>query len=243
MAKACVMVGWDDVPHLSAESKEAALSGIPPWQRDARMYGTPSLGAGAIYPIPETEILCAPFTLPDHWPRSYSIDPGWNRTAVIWLAWNPDDGSVFAYDEYYVGVREPSSHAAAINAKGKWMAGVIDPAAKGARGHDGKKLTEVYADLGLTVELADNAVVAGLTKVWHMLAIGQLKIFNTMTNTRNEMRLYRRNDKGEIIKENDHLMDALRYNVMSGRAVARVKPADGPDGMPWFHWNPPDWSG
>jgi hypothetical protein len=76
-----------------------------------------------------------------------------------------------------------------------------------------------------------------------MLAIGQLKIFNTMTNTRNEMRLYRRNDKGEIIKENDHLMDALRYNVMSGRAVARVKPADGPDGMPWFHWNPPDWSG
>ena len=245
MAKGCVLVGWDDVPHLSAAQKASVLSGIPPWQREARMKGLPSLGAGAIYPIPEEDILCAPFRIPEHWPRSYGFDPGWNRTAAIFIAWDIDNGGAVAYDEYYRGMTEPAVHVAAMRAKGgDWMGGVIDPASRGIRGHDGKVLLEVYQEMGLKLDLADNAVVSGLTKVWDWLSIGQLKIFNTLTNTRNEMRLYRRNEKGEIMKVNDHLMDALRYNVMSGRAVAKVKPMDRPDGQKWFAYTPAEvWSG
>jgi hypothetical protein len=184
--------------------------------------------------------------IPDHWPRSYGLDVGWNRTAALFCAWDVDNGGVVAYDEYYVGQREPAVHVAALVAKGaNWIHGVIDPAARGARGLAGEVLLDVYRDLGLHIELADNAVVAGLTKVWNMMSIGQFKLFRTLTNTRNEMRLYRRNEKGEIVKENDHLMDAMRYNIMSGRAVAKVKPvAAGYGGKQWFAWAPPDtWSG
>jgi hypothetical protein len=89
----------------------------------------------------------------------------------------------------------------------------------------------------LKVSKADNTVVTGLVTTWDMLSTQQLRIFNTLTNWRKEVRLYRRDEKGNIIKKNDHLMDATRYNVMSGFDVAKAPPAsDG--GVPWFSWAP-----
>jgi hypothetical protein len=209
------------------------------------MHGTPSLGAGAIYPLPEEDILIEPFVIPAHWPRSYGLDVGWNRTAAIMLAWDVDNGGVVAYDEYYRGLAEPAVHAAALIAKGAdWMTGAIDPAAKGTRGLKGEVLLDVYRALGLKLVLANNAVEAGLVQVWHMLSISQFKIFRSLTNTRNEMRLYRRNEKGEVVKENDHLMDAKRYAIMAGRSIARLKPFDTVEGKQWFSWQPAEvWSG
>lgn len=244
MSKAFVLVGWDDIPHLTAQQKKDMLASIPPWQRDARSKGTPSLGSGAIYPIPEEDVLVTPFEIPRHWPRGYGLDVGWNRTAAIWLAFDPETDAAFAYDEYYRGQTDPAVHARGIKAKGEWMQGVIDPASRGARGHAGDKLLDVYRNLGMHLELADNAVMAGLTQTWDVLSTGQLKIFRTLQNTRSEMRLYRRDERGEVVKENDHLMDALRYAVMSLRPLAKVPPTARSDGQPWFHYTPPNvWSG
>jgi hypothetical protein len=36
--------------------------------------------------------------------------------------------------------------------------------------------------------------------------------------------MYRRDEKGRIVKENDHLMDCMRYLVRSGIRVACVQP-------------------
>jgi len=49
--RAMVMAGWDDVPHLSEQQKKLMLAETPPYLRDARSKGIPSLGAGAIYPV------------------------------------------------------------------------------------------------------------------------------------------------------------------------------------------------
>ena len=67
-----VTAGWDDVPHIDPETKKQLLAETPPWLRDARSKGIPSIGAGAIYPIPESEISVKPFAIPDHWPRCFS---------------------------------------------------------------------------------------------------------------------------------------------------------------------------
>ena len=126
---------------------------------------------------------------------------------------------------------------AAINRRGKWIPGVIDPAAQKARGTDGELLIDTYRNLGLNVTKADNTVVTGLIQTWDMLSTQQLRIFSTLTNWFKEVRLYRRDEKGSVIKKNDHLMDASRYNVMSGYEVAKAPPAaDG--GVPWFAWVP-----
>jgi hypothetical protein len=237
MSRISIFLDMDDVPHLTKAEKDKILSGVPPWQLQARKSGIPGQGVGAIYPIPENAVICRPFEIPMHWPRSFAMDPGWNCTAVLWLAWDVDNGGAVAYDEYYRGQADPAVHVSAIHKRGKWIPGVIDPAAQKARGIDGELLLDVYRELGLNVHKADNTVVTGLIKCWDMLSTQNLRIFDTLNNWRKEFRLYRRDEKGNIIKKNDHLMDAMRYNVMSGKQYA-VVPPEGEGGLPWFTWTP-----
>jgi hypothetical protein len=218
-------MGFDDAPHLSPESKAKLLASFPPHERDARSKGIPQLGSGAIYPVPESEIVVDDFPIPDHWPRAYGMDVGWNRTGVPWGAWNKESDIVYLYAEHYRGQAEPAIHAQSIRARGEWIPGVIDPASRGRTQTDGQQLFELYKQMGLDLEFASNAVEAGIYEVWQRLSTGRLKIFRSMSNWISEFRLYRRDDKGRIVKQNDHLMDATRYLIMSGLSRAKTKPA------------------
>lgn len=218
--KGVVSATWDDVPHLDAKTKQDMWDALPPFQRDARSRGVPSLGAGLIYPVPESVFVCAPFELPKHWPRSYGLDVGWNRTAAIWGADDPETDTEYWYSEHYQGEEQPAVHAAAIKARGN-IPGCIDPAAFGRGQADGRQVAQLYRDAGLDLTEAMNAVEAGLFHVWERLSTGRLKIFSTLQNTLSEIRLYRRDEKGKVIKERDHAMDAGRYRSMT-RNIARA---------------------
>src|ERR1019366_5436850 len=130
----------------------------------------------------------------------------------------------YLYSEYYRGQAEPVVHAAGIRARGEWITGVIDPASRGRSQLDGRKLIEEYKALRLKLETANNAVEAGILAVWQRLSTGKLKIFKSLQNTLSEYRLYRRDKDGDVVKEDDHLMDAMRYLVLSGQNKVRVKP-------------------
>jgi len=223
-SRVLITAGWDDVPHLDPDAKGELLAETPEWLRDARAKGIPSLGAGAIYPIPEARIKCDPFPIPFHWPRCYSLDVGWNWTAALWAAFDLDTATKYIYAEYKAGQALPSVHADAIKARGDWIPGLIDPAANRRAERDGNRLMEEYEGLGLKLTKADNAVNAGLVKCWRDLSIGRTKVFSTLQQFFAEYRLYRRDEKGEIVKKNDHLMDDMRYIHNSGREVAIIKP-------------------
>ena len=222
--RAVIMATWDDAPHLTEPMKRAMLDTYPAFQRDARSKGIPQLGAGAIYPIPESEFLVDPFEIPPHWPRVYALDVGWNRTAALWGALDRDTQQLYLYSEHYRGQAEPSVHANSIQSRGDWIPGVIDPAARGRSQDDGKQLLQMYRDLGLELTEADNGVEAGIYGVFERLSAGKIKVFRTLQSFMAEYRLYRRDEKGKIVKVNDHLMDDLRYIVASGLAVAITKP-------------------
>lgn len=221
--KALVMAGWDDVPHLGAAEKKRMLAETPPHLRDARSKGIPSLGAGAIYPVPESEIKVVDFPIPEHWVRLYGMDVGWNRTAVLWGAKDLDTDTIYLVSEHYRGQAEPSIHANAIQSRGKTLRGVIDPASRGRSQVDGEQLLQSYKDLGLHLVTANNGVESGIYEVWQRLSSGRLKIFGSLSNFFQEYRVYRRNEKGAIIKENDHLMDCLRYLVAADPKAWRHK--------------------
>ena len=216
-----IMANWDEAPHLSDDAKKELWQTIPAYQRDARTKGIPQLGSGAIYPVPESEITVAPFTIPPTWKRCYALDVGWNRTAAVWLAQNPQSKVWYGWSEHYVGRSEPGLQVQAIRARGRTIPGVIDPASRGRSQVDGRQLIQDYRDLGLDITEAKNAVEAGLYDVWQMLVSGQLKIFDNLLNLLEEYRVYRRDEKGHVVKEKDHLMDALRYAIVSGRDIAK----------------------
>jgi hypothetical protein len=219
------MASWWDVPHISPAMREELLKSIPPYQRDARSKGIPQLGSGAIYPVAESDITVPRFEIPKHWRRGFGLDLGWNRTAAIWAAQDPESLVTYLWSEHYMGKEEPSIHAAAIKARGAWIPGVIDPSSRGRSQRDGIQLLQSYRDLGLDIEPALNAVETGLFEVWQALSGGMLKVFADLPNWFAEFRLYRRDDKGRVVKENDHLMDATRYYLLSGRDRAKTAPA------------------
>lgn len=213
-SKYLVSAGWADVPHIDAETARKMLAETMPHLREARSKGIPSLGQGAIYPIAESEFVVQPFKVPDHYTRGYGFDVGWNRTAAAFTAHDREQDVIYVTSEHYRGQAEPSTHAAAILARGKWLQGNIDPASRGRSQKDGEQLIVTYMALGLNLHLADNGVDAGLLDVFLRLSTGRLKVFATCMSWLNEYRLYRRDKHGHIVKQNDHLMDCFTGDTL-----------------------------
>jgi phage terminase large subunit-like protein len=242
-SRCVIMAGWDDVPHLTAAVKAELLAEIPPFQRDARSKGIPQLGSGAIYPVPESEIVVADFEIPSHWPRGYGLDVGWNRTSAGFHAWDRESDIIYRYSEHYRGQAEPSIHAEAIRSRGEWIQGVIDPAARGRSQADGLQLMQQYTDLGLKLEIAFNGVEAGIYEMWQRLSTGRYKVFKSCQNWLTEYRLYRRDEKGRVVKGNDHAMDESRYFIMSGLERTRVRPMNQPKRTSYSSASAESWMG
>jgi phage terminase large subunit-like protein len=213
---------WEQVPHLDEEAKAQIRASTPPYLRDARTKGIPQMGAGLIYQVPESDILVPRFEIPKHWKRSWALDVGWNRTAAVWGAIDPETGIGYLYHEYYRSQAEPIIHAAGIKAAGDWIPGVVDPGCLGSSLIDGRSLMEMYTDLGLDLAPAINAVETGIYEVWGALSTGRLKVLDTLSHWTSEFRQYHRDEKGRVVKKDDHLMDAMRYWWMSGRERAKA---------------------
>lgn len=233
-SRAVVTIGMTDVPWLDETTINEVLSSTPLHLRDAVKNGTPSLGSGSIYPIPLDDVVLSQADaiklrpLPKHWKYLYGMDVGWNRTAVVFVAQDPDTGIYYVTDEYYQGKLEPEIHAARIIQKATWMPGVIDPASRGRAQADGEQLIRIYRKLGLKIREANNEVEAGIYKVWSLLSAGQLKFFPTTLSLQNEYLLYRRDENGKIVKENDHALDALRYAINTWHLAQQVPVATPP---------------
>jgi hypothetical protein len=225
MSKSVVMAGWDDVPHLTEDAKAELLAATPPHLIDSRSKGVPGMGSGAVYPVPEKEIMTDIREIPPWFRRAYGMDVGWNYTAVLFGAFDMDLDILYVYDGFKRQKAEPEIHAAAIKKRypgGVVLPGCIDPAARNRSQVDGRNLMRIYRkDEGLKLVPADNAVTAGIDAVWSRLSTGRLKVARHLTDFFDEYRLYRRREDGKIVKEHDHYMDALRYLVMTGPNIAK----------------------
>lgn len=222
-------VGWDDVPHISEERKKLLLSTYSVHERDCRSKGTPYLGRGKIYGMSEDSYVIDPLKfIPRHWPRVFGMDVGYaHPTACLWMAWDRESDIVYAYSEYKEAQAMPSSHANAILARGKWIPGVIDTSARNTSPTDGQRLITLYDKFGLDlvfVKKGAGSVEEGILEVSDRLESGRLKFYETLTKTIDEIRLYRRDDNGQIVKKDDDLMDALRYGLRSGLYCAAIEP-------------------
>lgn len=222
-SKALVKCRWDDVPHLTESEKREMLAACPPYLRDARINGEAVAGKGRIYPVEEKDFVVGPIKngIPDYWPRVFGIDCGFHRTAVIWGAHDRDNDIVYLYAEHYKGEAEVSQHATAIKARGIWIPGCGDAA--GASQVTGEKFIDLYREQGVRIRLPDKSVDGGIAAVLERLATGRLKVYSTCENWLDEYRRYSYDEKNHVRKEDDHLMDATRYLIVSGLDIAVTK--------------------
>lgn len=225
---------WDDAPHLTEKMKADYLQKVEPHLRDVRTKGMPTFGAGLVWPIDETQVIINPFLIPDTFYRGYALDTGWNWNTVLWFAEDRQNDVIYIYDMFKRKQVEPPIVASAIQAKGKWMAGVADAA--DVNRLDGRQYIEIYKALGLDIELPNKAKETGLIQVWQRLSTGRIRIFSTCTQLLDEIRIYMRDSKTGGVKEDqdDHGCDDLRYIVMSGLRRAKLPPKKT---FPEMDWN------
>lgn len=224
MSKGVVIAGWDDCPWWSEEQKRDQLAACQPHLRDAISKGLPTMGVGNVYPVTWEEITCKPFEIPAHYKRWFAMDVGWNYTAAVWGAIDPNTKNIYIYKEYKAEKKEPVIHASAIMGGDPWIPGVIDPGANARSVEDGRQVIRTYCLAGLKLKEAKNNVESGIEIVWELLSTGKCKVFDNLHGLRQEMITYARDLNGRIIKKNDHLCDSMRYLLCSPQiAVSSLK--------------------
>lgn len=220
--KVVVRAGWADADHLNTDMVEGLRKSLRPHEVLAREFGEPAVGRGRVYPVEEKDIRVPRFAIPAHWKCCVGVDFGWsNPTAAVWLAWDAEHDIVYVTDIYWASERVPAEHAAEIVRRGAWIPAVCDPAGQAIGQKDGISMVEMYAAAGLRFDMADNAVEAGLMQVLERMRLGKLRVFDDLDGWWREFRVYHRDSKGRVVKRDDHLMDATRYAVVSGLALAR----------------------
>jgi phage terminase large subunit-like protein len=217
---AAVICGWDDVPHLPEKMRKVLLSAYNEQEKKVRTTGWPGLSAGMVYPVEESEFVVQPFAIPKHWPRVCGLDPGWNRTAAVWLAIDPDTDTAYVTSEHYRSKVAPEVHARGILARGDWIPVVSD----NAKDLKGNSIIDEYKALGLKkiVPAKKSGKDVRLMQTHSRLSSGRLKVFSTCPWWLWEFRQYRTNESGEIASDHDHLMNATEYAVESGIPIAEV---------------------
>lgn len=229
-----------DAEHYTQEQREAIIASYPAHEREARINGTPMLGSGRIFTVPEESLYEGRIEIPAHWPRIIGMDFGADHpTAAVWMAWDRDRDTVHVYDCYRKSdneseIRGVNLHAPVIRSKGGDKIPIAWP--HDGLQHDkgsGEELATQYRNAGLnmlperaTFSDGGNGVEAGIMDMLTRMESCRFYVAEHLKEWFEEYRMYHRKD-GKVVKERDDLMAATRYGVMMLRFAEvkeRVKP-------------------
>jgi phage terminase large subunit-like protein len=224
-----VTVDMSDNPALGEKEIELALMGMSDEEKAARKEGKFVALHGLIYGDFKRETHVTPERpLPEHVNVVVGIDPGIrNRTAVVWIYLTHDDEMVVFQEGYYEGMTAQQVcdqiHKTNDDFNVAPLYYVIDPAARNKDHQTGRSDQMEYADNGIVTIAGQNSVTAGINRVRERFQNDRLFIQSHCANLINELQMYRwkqppksgEDSRQAPVKKDDHLVDALRYAVMS----------------------------
>jgi hypothetical protein len=239
-----VQVDSSENSYVDQAALEREFARMPKEMRDARKHGKFVHFAGKFYPEFGEDHLVDPPS-PEHVKEQaivVGIDPGLNRTGVVWAAFDNDNVALI-FDELYpeqAVVEDVAKQIHQINRK--WGIDpdyyVIDPSARNRATVNAVRIEDAYLREGIGTVHGQEDRGAGIMEVKRRLQHQGLFVSKVCANLSNEFEHYRRdpnsNDEFAAVKKNDHLVDALRYLCMSRPWAGDSPPIqDVPD-----HWVP-----
>jgi phage terminase large subunit-like protein len=219
-----ITMGIYDSARYSKEQADRIVEQYPLHEREARAFGRPVLGSGAVYPIEESRITVDAFDIPSHWLRIVGLDLGWDHpTAAAWCAINPDTQEFFVTDAYKQSKEAVVVHAGVLRSRGQEIPVAWPHDSLQTQKDTGVSMRDAYMREGVNMlperaqfEDGSYGVEAGVQIIYNMMLKGQFKVFRHLTEWFTEYRMYHRKD-GKIVTEYDDLMSATRYAVMMKR--------------------------
>jgi phage terminase large subunit-like protein len=240
-----------DAEHISPDERDRMIASWPVHERDARAFGKPMLGAGAIFTAPEESIIEAPIeNAPAYWTKLWGVDFGISHAfGAVLILWDRDNDVIHVHHAYRVKDALPIQHVAAMKPIGAGVP-VAWPNDGNIRRDDGKPMADHYKRHGARMlethaQWPDGSVSteAGIMEMDEREKSGRLKYARHLSDLLEERRMYHRKDDGtgNIVKLKDDLISALRIAIMAkhmakavglGRGVSRPPAgliADGTD--------------
>jgi phage terminase large subunit-like protein len=221
----------DEAEHFTEREKQQRIAAMPAHERDARRYGEPMLGEGAVYESPIASIsVDHNLEIPHEWRKIWGIDFGSTVFAAALLAFDADSDVVYVVATVRLEGSRPIEHAAAMRR--------ICPEAPVAWPHDGHSaergtgevIINQYRPHGLRL-LGTHATHAkgggylvepGVLEIQARMSTGRFRVKAHLADWWDEYRGYHRKG-GRIAKpQRDHLMDATRMAVMMLRSARPV---------------------
>lgn len=227
-----IFISWEDNPFLNKKEIERLTKSLPESEIENRKYGRfTGIDQGLIYYEFDINVnVINPFTVPEDWQDTLSIDPGLsNPLSCHWYA-RDYDGNVYVIAEHFDSNKTIEYHASKIkeisdllnwkrNSNGM-IESLIDSAANQKTLAATKSVTELFYDNGILANPNVNKdVLSGISKVKSYLKNidGETKlfIFSNCKNLIQEMKTYRWGNADAPIKKDDHCLDELRYYIMN----------------------------
>ncbi len=215
---------WEQSPHLDEAERNRLLKSYPEHERATRAKGTPLLGSGGVYNVPDEEIACDPFPIPAYFRRICGIDFGIDHPAgAAWIAYDADADIVYVTDCYRKSGETAAYHAQAITSRAEWIpvAWPHDGMTRDKGG--GKALRDQYEECGvnmlyLSARYEDDkgggqAREPATLDILERMRTGRFKVFRHLDEWFEEKRMLHRKD-GRIVAERDDIESATRYAVM-----------------------------
>lgn len=201
-------------PAFPQEEYDRMAERLPTWKFNMMYRGLFERPAGLIYDaFNRKKHLIKRFTIPTEWPRYLGLDFGGVNTAGVFLAAYPGTNRFVLYRTYHFGGRTARGHGEAL-LRGEPYPRLI----AGGSGSEGQWRDE-FAAAGLNVnEPAVTSVEVGIQRVYELLKMDRLDIFEDLLDIVDEMESYNRelDDNQEPTeriedKAKYHRLDALRY--------------------------------
>lgn len=221
-------VSMYDSPLYTDEDVEQAKLEIPEYLHDAKIYGKPSSGSGAIFPFAFDRMVEAPFKIPDEWKHVAAVDIGWSDpTVCTWVAMSPE--KVFhVYATYAKAEDVPAVHAQAIRSRGGDIPLILPADANKSSSTNGETAYKLYKELLPDQVQYDTfynfksfegkkniRLEAGFDLMRIIMREDRLRFFSDLDPELLKQLKNYRVDNGRIPERGNDYVDSLRYALLS----------------------------
>jgi phage terminase large subunit-like protein len=239
--RAVFRIPSEEARHISAERREELAANYLETEREARLEGTPQLGAGPVFPLELLPTAIRNFdanSIPSWARRVVGIDFGYDHPfAAVYIAWAHDTGQVWVIDSFRMERSSALYHVQRIHSMTQ---GARIPIAWPHDGHthdkgSGLSLSMQYKGFGANMMPShaqnhgtnSNALEPALEEIRELFYTGKLSIAGHNGELVEELRNYHRDSDFRVVKQMDDLVSAFRYAVMMRRRGKSLSDCDG----------------
>ncbi|MGL5583766.1 MAG: terminase large subunit domain-containing protein [Cetobacterium sp.] len=226
-------------PHLTTEKIEELKSGWPEYQHEMRVYGLPVLGSGAVFPFPDSLIVCEDVVPKPTWDIIVGLDFSSvsDASVVAWVTYDPDEEMYYLFHVDYITemTNKNEEYMANLILNSEWpWAPTISPHDGGVNSTNPESKAKVMKRMGVNIQsrsfynpqelglsFKNKSTIArepGLTEMRRLFKAGKLKVCKSVRSFFDEKnQLFYAPVSGGGIKYvgKDDCIDAARYAVIS----------------------------